>query len=91
MKYTEGECLGRSCRFYIGRDSFTCFKLGVLPRCSPSLKEKRIKLDNTAPKLYEALRQAQVYIARSEIRKETLGLTILEEDINEALAKAEGK
>jgi len=53
---TKGECLGNSCRFYIEKPDNICFKQGVLPRCSPELKQRRKILDAAAPDLYEALK-----------------------------------
>ena len=54
-------------------------------------QEANAYLIASAPDMYEALRVAQIYIAREEIRKGTLGRTRLEEDIIKVLAKAEGK
>lgn len=57
MNYTKGEyCLGDACRWYNQKSDAICFKQGVLPRCSPELKQVRKKLDYSAPNMYEALK-----------------------------------
>jgi len=55
MEYTKGECLGHSCRFYYEKPDNICFKQGVLPRCSPKLKQERRKLDAAAPDMARLL------------------------------------
>ena len=52
----EEYCLGNSCRFYREKPDAICFKQGVLPECSPALKQVRTKLDNTSVEMYEILK-----------------------------------
>ena len=42
-------CLGNSCRFYNIKPDTICFHSGVLPKCSPELKQQRGLLDNLTP------------------------------------------
>lgn len=34
----EEKCLGKGCRWFTGKADSSCFFIGVLPNCSPSLK-----------------------------------------------------
>lgn len=56
---TLKECLGESCKWFKSKPDATCFKQGVLPRCSPSLKAKKkaqlAKLHRDRPKFNNAL------------------------------------
>jgi hypothetical protein len=45
---TEGECLGQSCRWFKGKPTAECFRLGVLPHCSPMLKEEKKRTEREA-------------------------------------------
>lgn len=42
MQNSIEECLGKGCRWFEGKADSRCFKLGVLPRCSPDLKQAQI-------------------------------------------------
>jgi len=81
--YTKGEyCLGNSCRFYNESPDAICFKQGVLPHCSPELKQRRKSIDNSAVDMYEALK------AVKEAR-DYLEFNQAELKVDTALAKAE--
>ena len=87
MFYTKGECLGHNCRFYNEKPDAICFKQGVLPRCSPELKEARKKLDKAAPDMYEALKYIIRELDKANIIKAD---SIFMAMPNEVLAKVEG-
>ena len=89
MNYTkEGYCLGNSCRFYKEKPDAICFKQGVLPRCSPALKQARMKLDDSSPDMHEALKEIVsdlTDIGDCRVTNHSFNLA------QQALAKAEGK
>ena len=89
--YIEGECLGGSCRFYYVQPDMICFKQGVLPRCSPGLKNKRKELDAAAPELLETLKAITYFLTNYRIAtKDDSDWPILNR-MNKAIAKAEVK
>ena len=55
------------------------------------LEELNPNLIAAAPDMYEALKEAQCYIARNEMAKDTENRTPLEENIIKTISKAEGK
>jgi hypothetical protein len=86
MNYTKGEyCLGNSCRFYKANIDAVCFNEGVLPKCSPALKQARMKLDSASPEMHEALK-----VALDETPGFMLGEDV-KQVMRQALDKAEGK
>jgi len=90
----KGEyCLGNSCRFYNEKPDAICFKQGVLPKCSPELRQTRKKLDTSSPDMYEALEDlVHGFLAASEMAglSEDLRTKELAAAVK-ALAKVEGR
>jgi hypothetical protein len=52
-------CLGRGCKWYVGKADATCFHQGVLPDCSPTLKSARQIMDWAAGDVLDALKSSQ--------------------------------
>jgi hypothetical protein len=102
MNYTKGkwkyhEELGAKFSRISGEETVVCGLPNPIPTGDDEqdikeLNEMRANanLIAAAPEMYEALKAAQLYIARIELNKNQLERTPLEKQIMQALTKAEG-
>ena len=90
MNYTKGERT-----LYCGDDSWFVEVKDKSNRPNNIIGKFHTKenalLDAAAPAMYEALIEAQAYIARAEMKKGTMERTPLENKLIEVRSKAEGK